>query len=333
MTGPSANSVCAFAHIDPQTYVPHDLHRSERAWRESNCYIDVWVEVLHALGLDPCACLPHVLPVDFEGDQWTFFKPSHDDLFVLYGLDVQELTVWRPLIQNTREQLAGGKLVLSEVDAFYLPDTAGTDYRAQHTKTTIGIQDLDVEHRQLGYFHNSGYHRLEGPDFVGLLRLDCPPDPTYMPFFAEFVRIDRRKHLEARALRNASVGVLRKHMARLPQTNPVVRFGERFGVDLAWMQTEGLPAYHGWAFATLRQMGAAFELAAFYLRWLSKSGDDGLEPSAAAFDAISGCAKTLILKTARAVNTRKPFDAGGLLGDAARAWDTGMGVLIERYGA
>ena len=329
----SAVSVCAFAPLDPRTYVPHELHSSERAWTESNCYIDVWVEILHALGLDPFACLPHVLPVDFDGDQWTFFKPSHDDLTVLYGLDVQELNVWRPLVQNTREQLAGGKLVLSEVDAFYLPDTAGTDYRAQHTKTTIGIQELDIERRRLGYFHNSAYHRLEGADFVGLFHLESAPDPTYMPFFAEFVRIDRLERLEPQALRSASVGVLRKHLQRLPRKNPVARFSDRFPADLAWMQSEGLAAYHAWAFATLRQLGAAFELGAFYVRWLSRAGETGLEPAATAFDAISGASKTLILKTARAVNTKKPFDATGMLGDAARAWDAGMHLLVERYGA
>jgi hypothetical protein len=328
----SAASVCAFAPLDPRTYVPHELHRSERAWTESNCYIDVWVEVLHALGMDPCACLPHVLPVDFEGDQWTFFKPSHDDLTVLYGLDVHELNVWRPLLQNTREQLVGGKIVLSEVDAFFLPDTAGTDYRAQHTKTTIGIQELDLEHQRLGYFHNSGYHRLEAADFMGIFRVDLPPDPTYMPFFAEFVRIDRRKHLEPQALRSASLTVLRKHLARVPPTNPLLRFADRFSADLAWMQSEGLAAYHGWAFATLRQLGAAFELGAVYVRWLTSAGETGLQPSAAAFDSISSTAKTLILKTARSVNTKKPFDAAGMLGEAARAWDTGMQLLVERYG-
>jgi hypothetical protein len=325
--------VYAFAPLDPKTYVAHDLHRSERAWTESNCYIDVWVEVLHALDLDPWACLPHVLPVDFEGDQWTFFKPSHDDLSALYGLDVHELNVWRPLVQNAHEQLAGSKIVLSEVDAFFLPDTAGTDYRTQHTKTTIGIQDLDIEERSLGYFHNSSYHRLEGPDFVGLFRLDKAPDPTYMPFFAEFVRIDRRRRLEPQELKSASLTVLRKHLERLPRTNPVTRFAARFGTDMAWMQAEGLPAYHAWAFATLRQLGAAFELAGSYLRWLSRNGEQGLEPAATSFDAISGAAKTLVLKTARSVNTKKPFDPSAILGDAARAWESGTQLLVERYRA
>lgn len=327
-------TVCAFAPLDPQTYVPHELHGSQRAWTESNCYIDVWVEILHALKLDPSACLPHVLPMDFEGDQWTFFKPSHDDLFMLYGLDVQELNVWRSLYDNALAMLAGGKIVLSEVDAFFLPDTAGTDYRTQHTKTTIGIQEMDVERRRLGYFHNSSYHRLEGADFASVFRLDIPADPTHMPFFAEFVRTERRKQLEPDALRTASVAVLRKHLARLPRTNPVTRFAEKFPADLSWMQAEGLKAYHGWAFATLRQLGAAFELAAFYVRWLSHgAGTTGLEPAAVAFESISSAAKTLVLKTARAVNTKKPLDVTAMLGEAAVAWDTGMRLLVERYGA
>lgn len=325
-------TVCAFAPLDPQTYVPHELHRSERAWTESNCYIDVWVELLHALRLDPSACLPHVLPMDFEGDEWTFFKPSHDDLFVLYGLDVQELNIWRSLLQNALAMVGSGKVVLSEVDAFFLPDTAGTDYRTQHTKTTIGIQEIDVESRRLGYFHNSSYHRLEGADFASIFRLDMPADPTHMPFFAEFVRTERLKRLEPEVLRAASLGVLRKHLARVPRTNPVARFAAKFPADLSWMQAEGLPAYHGWAFATLRQLGAAFELAAFYVRWLARGGDASLEPAAVAFDSISSTAKTLVLKTARAVNTKKPLDVAPLLAEAAVAWDTGMRLLVERHG-
>jgi hypothetical protein len=324
-------SVSAFALVEPKAYVPHELHSSQRAWTESNCYIDVWVEVLHALDLDPSACLPHVVPVDFDGDQWTFFKPSHDDLWTLYGLDVHELNVWKPLLRCAEEQLAAGHVVLSEVDAFFLPDTAGTDYRSTHTKTTIGMQHLDLEGKVLRYFHNSGYHELSGADFVGTFRLDAAPDPAYMPFFAEFVRIDRRRKLEPRDLTRASLEVLRKHLERLPRANPVDRFAARFGSDLAWMHKEGLPAYHAWAFATLRQLGAAFELAALYVRWLSRQGEAGLDDVAASFDAISGCAKTLILKTARSVNTKKPLDAGATLAEAARAWEAGTRALTQRY--
>ena len=317
--------------IDFRGSAPHELHGFGRAWQESNCYIDVWIELLHALGLDPYACLPHVLPVDFEVDQWTFFKPSHDDLFALYGLVVHELNVWRPLLQVTREQLHGGRVVLTEVDAFFLPDTAGTDYKTQHTKTTIAIQSLDVERHVLGYFHNSGYHELRDNDFVRVFRVDAPPDPAYMPFFAELVRLDRRRKLDDAALAEESLRTLQRQLAKRPATKPIVRFRERFANDLAWMHRDGLPAYHAWAFATLRQLGAAFELGGLYVRWLGRHGEAGLEETAAAFEAISSCAKTLLLKTARSVNTKKPFDASPLFGDAERAWDTGMGALAARY--
>jgi hypothetical protein len=328
-----AVSLYAFAPIDAKTYVPHALHGESRTWVESNCYVDVWVEILHALGLDPHACLPHVFPVDFDGDQWTFFKPSHDDLFELYGLEVHELNVWRPLIHNLRAQLSARHVVLTEVDAFFLPDTAGTDYRTQHTKTTIGIQALDVDGRSLGYFHNSGYHELGGDDFGAIFGLDSAPDPSRLPFFAEFVRLERRKGHDPAELTRRSIGTLRHHLARRPRTNPVIHFRERFGDDLSWMRREGFAAFHAWAFATLRQFGAAFELASLYLRWLEGRGEPGLSTSAEAFAAISTCAKTLILKTARAVGANKPLDGAAALQDAERAWEVGMRTLVERYGA
>ena len=70
---------------------------------------------------------------------------------------------------------------------------------------------------------------------------------------------------------------------------------------------QGLAYYHAWAFATTRQLGAAFELAAQYLRWLE---DEALAPAAESFDEISPVAKTFILKAARAVNARRPLDGG-----------------------
>ncbi len=90
---------------------PHPLHAEDRIWVEKNCYVDVWIELLHALGLEPLAMLPFIVAIDFEGDHWTFFKPRHDELRVLYGIDVQELNVWRPLIEHVREHVAAGKLV------------------------------------------------------------------------------------------------------------------------------------------------------------------------------------------------------------------------------
>jgi len=63
-----------FSGIDPETYRAHALHSSERAWPETNCYVDLWIEVLASSGVAPEAMLGFTLTQDFEGDQFTFFK-------------------------------------------------------------------------------------------------------------------------------------------------------------------------------------------------------------------------------------------------------------------
>jgi Domain of unknown function (DUF1839) len=115
--------------LDASGYRRHPLHCGDRAWPESNCYVDLWVELLHAAGAEPCAALPFTLGVDVHGDQWTFFKFPCADLELLYGIDIFELNVWRSLLHHVTEQLALGRPVIVEVDAFHLPDTAGTSYR------------------------------------------------------------------------------------------------------------------------------------------------------------------------------------------------------------
>jgi hypothetical protein len=102
--------------LDPATYARHAIHATDRVWAETNCYVDVWVELLHAWGFDPIAALPFTVGIDFEGDQWTFFKFPLSDLCQLYALDVQELAIWRPLVQHVDEQLALGRPVLVELD-------------------------------------------------------------------------------------------------------------------------------------------------------------------------------------------------------------------------
>lgn len=326
------SAVTALQPIDPASYQPHPLHATPRAWGESNCYIDVWIEVLNALGCEPTACLSFVTRLDWERDQFTFFKPPLDDLYELYGVDVQELTVYRGILANAATQLCGGRLVLTEADAYYLPDTAGTDYRTQHTKTTIGIQELDVGGRVLGYFHNAGYHVLRDADFVGLFRLDTPPDAAFMPLFAELVKTERVVRLEDHALAARSLTLLKKHLSRRPTENPIARFATQLGDDLERLRGEGLEAYHLYAFATIRQLGAAFELAAVYLRWLGVRGPSDLAPSVEAFDAISTTCKSLILKAARAVASSKKVELAPMLHEIESQWAAGVTHLARRCG-
>jgi hypothetical protein len=243
---------------------------------------------------------------------------------------VQELNVWRPLLEHALEHLAAGKLISTEADAFWLPDTSGTDYRRQHTKSTIVLNDLDLGNRTLGYFHNAGYYRLEGEDFARTFRLDVPPDPTFMPLFAELVRVDRVIRRPVAELVTMSRELWRRHLQRRPANNPIRGFQQRFERDLPGLQDKGLAYYHAWAFGTIRQLGAAFELAALNLKWLTANGSAGLEVAITAFERLSEANKTFILKGARATNSRRPFDSAPLLDSMAADWESGMTTLCSR---
>jgi len=216
-------------------------------------------------------------------------------------------------------------MISTEADAWWLPDTSGTDYRRQHTKSTIVLNDLDADAHRLGYFHNAGYYSLDGEDYAKTF------EPPVMPLFAELVRIDRVVKRPAGELVARSRELLARHVGRRPKDNPVARFAQRFAADLPDIQQRGLAYYHVWAFATVRQLGAAAELAALYLRWLDGGGtlaDGGAHAAAIeAYDRISTGAKSFILKAARAVNAKKQLDAAPIFDDWARAWDQAMGTL------
>lgn len=316
--------------LDARSYARSALHGEERAWRETNCYVDLWIELLHALGLDPVAPLAFTLDCDFEGDQWTFFKYPLEDLRTVYGLEVLELAVWLPLTTHLEEQVSRGRPVIVEVDSFHLPDTAGVSYGVEHTKSSIAVQEIDLAHRRLGYFHGPGYFQLEGADFAGLFQLDVERDPRRLPPYVEIVKLDAQVRPKPAELTARALGLLREHLRRRPSRNPFTAWRERFERDLEWLRTQPLPVFHGYAFATLRQLGANFELTASFLRWLEGRGETGLEPAAVQFDAISGTAKTLMLKLARAVMHKKPLDLAPFA-SLEHAWAGGMGQLADRY--
>jgi hypothetical protein len=319
--------------LAPTAYAPHPLHRAARTWPESNCYVDLWIELLHASGAEPRAALPFTLTVDLEGDQWTFIKFPLADLEALYDITVFELNVWRPLAEHIADQLARRRPAIVEVDAFYLPDTAGTSYHEQHVKTSIAIQAMDTGSRRLGYFHNAGYYELAGADFSGVLRLDDHAvGPECLAPYVEVAKMPLRAASSDGRLRDGSLALLRRHLARRPTANPFVRYATRFRTDLEWLASEPLSTFHSYAFATLRQCGAAFELAGAYCRWLEAGGAIGLEPVAAACDRISTAAKTLQFTTARVVNARRPIDPAPMLDTMITAWDEVMTVLTSRYG-
>jgi hypothetical protein len=319
----------AALELSAASYRPHALHAEERTWIEKNCYVDIWIELLSALGCEPLAMAPFVAAIDFTDDQWTFWKPPHDELRELYGVDVQELYVYRPLLEHALVHLPRGRLISTEADAWWLPDTQGTDYRRQHTKTTIVLNAVDVTEQRLGYFHNAGYHELVGEDFARTFRLDEPPDPAFLPLFAEVARTDGVVRRPRAELVERSRALWRRHLARRAN-DPVARFSAKMAADLSAISERGLGHYHAWAFGTIRQLGAAAEMAALSLRWLD---DGGLTDAAAAFDSVSSGCKTLILKAARAVNARRPLDAAALFAELSAAWERGLDATSARLTA
>jgi Domain of unknown function (DUF1839) len=310
-------------------HVRHRLHAEDQIWVEKNCYVDLWIELLHALGMQPEAMLGFAVAVDFEGDQWTFFKPGLEDLRTLYGVNVQELTVWKPLIEHAAEHLANGKLISTEVDAFWLPDTAGTDYRTQHSKTTIVLAGIDPAALRLRYFHNAGVFELAGEDFKRIFHVDpaAHADGAFLPFYAELIRLDTCIVRTQADLAARSFKLLRRSLAQRPRSNPVKRFAERLSQDLPMLQERGLAYYHAWAFASTRQAGAAFELAARHLYWLTQCGYPSLEDAAGCLEQASQAHKALILKGARAVNSRKSLEIAPFAEQAGTAWDRAMASL------
>jgi Domain of unknown function (DUF1839) len=313
----------------------HPLHEPARAWPETNCYVDLWIEVLHALSLDPAASFGFTLSTDFEGDQWTFFKPPLADLYELYGVDVQELTIWRPVLDHVREQIGRKRLVLVEVDSFHLPDLHATDYRKSHAKTTIAVESLDEENGRLGYFHNAAYHELGREDFDALFvngAVQVGGGVGGLPPYTEFVKLDRvvrrsREELTARAAK-----IVKRELERRPRHNPLTAFRERFPVDAAWLAERDLAAFHAYAFATIRQLGSCFELAAEHLRWLAPE-DAAHVAAAGQLEAISTGAKALLFKVARMVNAKKQPNFGETLASMEAAWASGMETIAARYEA
>ena len=318
-----------FPGADPQTFRPHALHDAGRIWPETNCYVDLWIEVLHAFGSVPEAMLGFSLTQDFEGDQFTFFKVPLEDLETLYGIRCTELAIFDTVERHVATQIARGRLCLLEMDSFYMPDTRGVAYRQEHGKTTVAINRLDVGNKRLDYFHNAGFFRLEGADFDGLFHInDGPDDLPFLPY-AEFARFPQRRPDEAH-LRREAKRLLAVHLARRPAENPVTAFARVFPAQVQALADRPFAFFHKYAFNTLRQLGANFELAASHLDWIAPDG--ALNDAAAAARTIAETAKSAQFQLARALTRRKFETLKTTLEPAEKAWGKMIEALCARIG-
>ena len=285
---------------DPETYVPHSVHQPAFGYPETNCWTDVVIELLHSRGLEPLAGLGCTVALHHEGDQFSFFKPRHDELEALYGVDVHELQPYRTVEEHWRVAAAQGRTLVVEVDAWWLPDTAGTSYRNDHVKTAVGIEDLTDD--TLTYFHNAGLFALHGEDLHHVFRSE-------LPGYCEVVTFGTP--LLGDALRDTARELLRANLARRPAVSPFVAFGDQLGRELDAVLALPAEQVHVFAFATTRMAGAAAALAAEHVHWVT--GDD---EAAASFRRVSATTRVLTMRLMR----RKPFDPSELLASLDADW-------------
>ena len=317
--------------LDPASYERHAIHGDGRCWAETNCYVDVLIELIHALGHDPAAALAFTVCIDFEVDQWTFFKYPHHDLLDMYGMDIQELNPWISLSQHVEEQVNAGRPVLVEVDSFFLPDTVGTAYKTSHVKSTVAVNEIDIKTAHMGYFHGQGYYHIDGEDMNNLFQINGLAHDRMLPPYIELVKLRIQSEDRAdRDLLQLSLASLHRQLPLLPSSNPFDLFKSRFETDLEWLRQEPIETFHIYSFATLRQYGACFELAETYLSWLQDKGIGGLDDSIAAYREISATAKVFQFKLARALARDKQLDLSPI-DQMGQSWQNSVDNLRRQF--
>lgn len=298
----------AIPGLSPQSYAAHRLHAADRQWLETNCSVDLWIELLHALGRDPIAVLGVTARLDFEGDQFTFFKLPPGEIEALTGVELCELSLYDDLIPHLETQVARGRVPLIEVDAFVLPDTRGVSYGIEHSKTTIGINLIDRAAKRIEYFHNAGYFELSGGDFDAVFAKGA-----LFPY-CEYAKIHAAPKLHAKA---AARDLLRGHLGRRPARNPVAAWAEALPAHAEHVAQGGEAAFHKYAFNTCRQLGANFELMADHLDWL----DPAFAAEAAEAKLIASDAKVAQMKLARLLARKRVEEAAALAAPMIATWE------------
>ncbi|PXW35283.1 UNVERIFIED_CONTAM: uncharacterized protein DUF1839 [Williamsia faeni] len=320
MTTARSGDSISLSALHPGTYQPHFAHSDNRIWRETNCYADLWIEVLHALGHDPVPSFVSALSADHDGEQWTFLKMEQTDLRILYGLEVTEDTLWRPVLDTVESGPRRSLFHTVEVDSWWLPDTIGTDYHSAHVKTTIVPAAVDRDNRSLVYFHNAGLFELSGDDFTGVFGLDLIDGETLPPY------VEQVRSFADRAQPDAVLTSVREHLSRRAAGDPMERLARSIDEAVVWLPEYGLETFHQWAFATLRQCGASAELAADLSAYLGAGPAPGADAARVPFLEVAETAKSVQFKLARAARGRK-VDVEESLQKMSASWAQAMDIV------
>ncbi|WP_244815850.1 DUF1839 family protein [Caballeronia sp. Lep1P3] len=281
---------------------PHALHRGERIWRDGAGSVDLWIELLHGNAFEPRAALAFTVTQDFEDDQFTLGRIPCEDIEKLYGLQVHELAVFDSFEARALVQTRRANTVLLDTDAFFLPHMRALSYRREHARASIAIDVIDPDARRLGYFHDNGYHLLDGDDYDGVIgtHADTAQGQVLFPH-AEFVK-RVREPLSSTALAEVSADLLCAHLLRRPMRNPITRWHAAFPEHVDTMLARGEGYANGYASNVMRQLGANFELLAHYLQWMREQGFDIPVTTLASARKIASEAMVMQCRLARALS-------------------------------
>lgn len=321
-----AHAFAPLAALGPASHRPAPVHGPGTPWPETNCALDLYLELLNVTGRHPEALGVVALSADFLGDAWVTLKPGSDDL-QRHGLSVVEYNTWRPLLEHVAHHLDTGRLMTVETDSWWLPDTAGTAYRNEHTKTSITPLRLDPVARTMTYLHNAGCYALEGEDFEALWSEQAPR--TWVPIpYVELVTLCAAP--TEQRMRTEVADAVRSHLGRAPASNPVERLRAHLVATLPRI-VDDEPAFHKLAFVTTRQLGASAQLAAGFLRWWAPDDPDVVR-AARAFTEVAERAGQTQFALARAARGRR-VDLQTLLAGLPAVWDEAIAaVRASRHG-
>jgi hypothetical protein len=302
--------------VSPDGWRQSRLHALDRDWPETNCDLDLWIELAASRDLQPEALLGFAVAQDFTVDQFAMLVPPKEELERFYGASIRPLALYGRFEDHFVAQVADGACVMLETDSYYLPDARGVAYRRRHIQSTIAIAAIDPARRTLDYFHNQGFWRLEGEDYDMIVHR--PPHlqlDEIVPPHAETIRFEFEP-LRGAALRSAAAERLRFRLSRAPRRDPVALFGTTLAAKAEALAGAGENAFHDWAFHTVRQLGAAFELLGDHVAWLD---DRAFAAARENCKRVSSGAKALQFQLARAIMRGRTPDIGALVAEISAA--------------
>ncbi|MDO4255062.1 MAG: DUF1839 family protein [Kocuria sp.] len=303
----------------------HPLHQQDSLWSNTNCYLDVWIELLHGMGRRPEPLFAAAVAAETQVEQFEFLKIDHRDLEEVHGIRVGEYDVWTSLLEHVITQMRAGNLIIVEADAHWLPDTRGISYRIEHTKTSIVPLHVDREHQHLVYLHNEGLHELRGSDFEFVLGPRRSEGIVPSPY-VELVRMERLTEANDDAAREHTIRLLRHHTHRAGTQNPAAELMDVLRARYEWLTTAGMDGYHALCFETTRQLGVVSLLGAEAVRF---SGVEQLQPAAEAFTAVSKEAKALQFQLARVARGRQSTTLETTMNTIVAQWARAASTLKE----